>query len=94
MKIILPALVAAGLALGAPAAFAQTSTSTPGAGVAKDDQGMSKGTSQGMSKDMTKSKKHASKHKKQKHAKSMGGMGSMNTPWFDSIGLPRMGGMM
>jgi hypothetical protein len=24
----------------------------------------------------------------------MGGMGSMNTPWFDSIGLPRMGGMM
>ena len=24
----------------------------------------------------------------------MGGMGSMDTPWFDSIGLPRMGGMM
>lgn len=80
MKIILPALVAAGLALGAPAAFAQTSTSAPGAGVAKDDQGMSKGTSQGMSKDMTKSKKHASKHKKQKHAKSMGGMGSNAKP--------------
>jgi hypothetical protein len=68
MKVILPALMAAALVLGAPAAFAQTmnsgSTSASGAGVKKDDQGMSQG--------MTKGKKHAAKHKKQKHAKSMG----------------------
>ena len=72
MKITLPALMVAALVLGAPAAFAQTmnsgSTSAPGAGVAKDDQGMSQG--------MTKGKKHATKHKKQKHAKNMSGMGS------------------
>ena len=66
MKITLPAIIVAALMATAPA-FAQGNTSAPGAGVNKDDQGMSQG--------MTK-KKHASKHKKQKHAKShMNSMG-------------------
>jgi hypothetical protein len=71
MKITFPALIVAALVAGAPVAFAQNmstgKTSTSGAAVNKDDQGMSQG--------MTK-KKHASKHKKQKHAKShMNSMG-------------------
>jgi hypothetical protein len=84
MKITLPAIIVAALMATAPA-FAQGNTSAPGAGVNKDDQGMSQG--------MTKSKKHASKHKKQKHAKShsMGTTGSKPMDYSGSSSAPGAG---